>query len=104
MSTTKTPFSSQCYILGTIWAFYRKEGIEEPDAFFPAYTDLFDITLPLARAISQAYLEPDLLPDYVESDITGAWDILLRALEVEDTGFSTLEQIFEASPLVEVQE
>jgi hypothetical protein len=99
MSITKTPFSSQCYILVTIWAYYRNEG-----EFFETYTDLYDITLPIARAISQAYLDADMLPDYVESDISGAWDVLLNALEVTDTGFDTLEQIFEASPLVEVKE
>ncbi len=66
MSITKTPFSSQCYILGTIWAYYRKEG-----EFFESYTDLYDITLPIARAISQAYLDADMLPEHTGSFLDG---------------------------------
>lgn len=99
MSITKTPFSDQCFILGNVWAYYKKEG-----DFFQQFCDLYDLSLPLARLISMGILDPDTLPAEVTDEISNAWEVFVTALEVPDNHYLTLADVFDASPLVEVQE
>ena len=99
MSVTKTPFSDQCFILGNVWAYYKKEG-----EFFEQFCDLYDLSLPLARLISTGVLDPDVLPSELTDEISKVWDVFTTALDVPEGSYTNLSEVFEASPLVEVDE
>ena len=83
-----TPFSNRCEILGDLWLGYRDD--EEFSDFF----EYNDLGLPLAYAIKNdiAHTAP-----MAETLINETFDILLGALELEDTGFDSLEQLLEQS-------
>jgi hypothetical protein len=86
---TTTPYSSKLEILSELWIDYRNDD---------PFQDLFrygDLAFPLAYSIHEKLVESTPL---VEEYIHEVWDILLAELELEDTGFETLTELFEASP------
>lgn len=72
-----TPFDIRCEILGEIWFGYKQE---ESLADFISYNDL---GLPLAYLIFQNMSEPTEKGTHF---INETWDLLMKALEVEDGG------------------
>lgn len=84
--TTTTPFSDKASILADLWVNYRNE------ADFVDFIEYNDLGLPLAYAISNDIVKTtDLATKFIEE----TFDLLLGALEVEDTGFETLDDILE---------
>lgn len=79
-----TPFSSKCEILADLWLNYRD------DADFVDFVEYNDLGLPLAYA-SQAQMIT--LKPQAEALINETWDLLLSGLEIEDTGFETLDDL-----------
>lgn len=61
-------------------------------ADFMAYNDL---GLPLAYAVSTSIVQRT---ESSEQFVSDTFALFLEALEVEDKGFTTLEEVFEASP------
>ena len=59
---------------------------------FKDFIDYNDLGLPLAYAISEGIVEKS---DIASNFINEAFDILLSALGVEDTGFESLEDILD---------
>lgn len=84
--TTTTPFSDKASILADLWVNYRNE------TDFVDFIEYNDLGLPLAYAISNDIVKTtDLATKFIEE----TFDLLLGALEVEDTGFETLDDILE---------
>ena len=84
MDNNKTDFSTKCEILTELWMDYR--GDEE----FQDFIDYNDIGLPLAFIISNELAK---VTDAGQGLIEETWDLLLSALDLEDTGFESLDDI-----------
>ena len=80
-----TPFSSKCNVLAELWLDYRDD---EEFLDFISYNDL---GLPLAYAVSSNLVSG--LSDTGESMIEETWTLFLAGLDVEDTGFETLDDV-----------
>lgn len=87
---TTTPYLTKCHILARLWIDYQNDSELED---FISYNDL---GLPIAFAISEEIVKSTSL---AEAYIEETWDLFLTALKVEDTGFSSLEDVFAASSI-----
>lgn len=84
--TATTIYSNKVSILADFWLGYRDV---DTLADFVEYNDL---GLPLAYAIAnKIVLSTELSEKFIEE----TFDILLASLSLEDTGFESIEQIFE---------
>lgn len=84
MALTNTPFGNRCSILGELWLDYKH------DEEFEDFVEYNDLGLPLAFAISEGIIQTAPL---VEQYINETWDLFIAGLDIEDTGFSTLDQM-----------
>jgi hypothetical protein len=85
MSETQvTPFGNRVGILADLWLGYRFD--EEFDDFV-SYNDL---GLPLAFALDNKIIDEN--PKTI-AFINETWDLFMASLEIEDTGFDSLEQL-----------
>jgi hypothetical protein len=82
--TTTTPFSNQASILAELWMNHR--GDEE----FRDFIEYNDLGLPLAYAIAENVVA---VSDKAKLFIEETFDVLLAGLEIDDTGFETLDEI-----------
>ncbi len=82
----QTPFPTRCRILSELWMDYRG------DVEFQDFIEYNDLGLPLAYAISEGIVEKT---EIASNFINEAFDILLAALGVEDTGFESLEDMLD---------
>lgn len=84
MSNTNTDFSSRCSILSDLWLNFKD------DDEFGDFVEYNDVGLPLAFFISS-----DIVPatDIATRYVNETWDLFLEALEIEDTGFATLDDV-----------
>lgn len=85
-STATTPFSSQCLILGELWLNYRQ------DDEFTDFVEYNDLGLPLAYAIAESVIEASPTATRFVGE---TWDLLLESLGLEDTGFTTLDEMLD---------
>jgi hypothetical protein len=83
-----TTFEKKTEILGELWINYRG------DDGFQEFIDYNDLALPFAFSISEGLIQPQ---ETMVSFINDAWDMLLSALEIEDLGYTTLQEILEQS-------
>jgi hypothetical protein len=81
----KTSFETQCDILAQLWIEHRQ------DEDFKDFVEYNDLGLPLAYFISEGVALPTPL---AETYVGETFDLLLFALDVEDTGFELLADIF----------
>ena len=81
-----TTFSNKAVILADLWMNYRD------DENFQDFIEYNDLGLPLAYLISANIVESN---DYGNRFVEEAFDLLLVGLDVEDTGFETLDELFE---------
>jgi hypothetical protein len=84
--TNKTPYSNKCQILADLWMEYRD------DEEFKDFIEYSDLGLPLAYAISAGVVESTLT---AQGFIEETWNIFLAGLEIEDSGFDTLDDVLE---------
>jgi len=77
---------TRCRILGELWMDYRN------DQEFKDYIDYADLGLPLAYATAEGIVEKT---DLSENFINEAFNILLAGLDIEDTGFESLEDLLD---------
>jgi len=88
-SLNNTPFDERCSILATLWNEHRdNKGLQD----FIEYNDL---GLPLAYFASEGLAE---VSEDGQKYILETWELFLASLGLEDKGFETLEQVFDASP------
>ena len=83
-----TEFDSKCEILGDFYSNYR----DEKD--FEDFMEFNDLGLPLAYFVSQNLC--DVSDDGVRY-INETYDLFLASLELNDTGFTSLEDVFLAA-------
>lgn len=81
-----TPFSNVCEILAELWTNYR--GDEELKDFI----EYNDVGLPLAFAFSNNFATPTELG---QQFVLETFEIFLAGADVEDTGFTTLDEIWD---------
>lgn len=82
--TQNTPFSTKCEILADLWMTYRK------DEQFIDFIEYNDLGLPIAYAIHAEIVEANS-PAF--DFINETFDLLLSALDVEDTGYESLDDL-----------
>jgi hypothetical protein len=80
-----TDFTKVCEILGTLYANYKEE--EE----FKDFIDFNDLGLPLAYLASENLCE---VSDDGARYITETWTLLLASMDLGDTGWNSLEEMF----------
>ena len=83
----ETTFDNKVAILAELWLDYRD------DEEFTDFIEYNDLGLPLAYAISNDIVK---ITPTAERFIAETFDLLLAALDVEDEGFETLEDVLEA--------
>jgi len=80
-----TDFSNKCEILGDL---YMNYGHEKDFKDFVTYND---IGMPLAYLVGEGLCNPsDIGVNYINE----TWTIFLASIELEDTGFETLQDVF----------
>ena len=83
-----TNFTNKCEILGQFYSQYR----EEKD--FTDFMEFNDLGLPLAYFVSEDLVE---VSDDGARYINETWDLFIASLEIKDTGFNNLEDVFTAA-------
>jgi hypothetical protein len=84
----ETIFENQAKILGNLYMNYKEE--EE----FEDFIEYNDVGLPLAYLMSEGLSIPT---DDGVRYIQETWELFLGGLGIEDTGFETLEDVFEVT-------
>ena len=83
-----TDFASKCEILGQFYINYRNEKD------FQDFMEFNDLGLPLAYFVAENLCE---VSDDGVRYINETWDLFIASLEIQDTGFSNLEDVFLAA-------
>lgn len=79
-----TTLADRAFILGRFWINERdNEAFEE-------YMEFNDLGLPLAYSLAEGIIETNAM---VEAHINDSFDMLLTILKVEDSGFTSYEDI-----------
>lgn len=86
--TDKTTYSDKCAILADLWINYRD------DQDFIDFQEYNDLGLPLAYAIDNDIISSTPL---AQNLIEETFDLLLAGLEIEDTGFESLDDLLSMS-------
>jgi hypothetical protein len=81
---TNTPLSNRTDILADLWIRHK----DDPE--FIDFVSYNDLGLPLAYALSHGIVD---MTEQVEMFINETWDLLIGALNIEDTGFKTLDEV-----------
>ena len=84
-SFSGTEFEGKITILGELYNNYKE------DKTFKDFIEYNDLGLPLAYFASEGLVT---LTDMATRFILESWDLFIAALEIEDTGFDTLEDVF----------
>lgn len=82
-----TDFSNKCSILGALHANYNQ------DPKLKDFIEFNDLGLPLAYLASEGLCE---VSDDGERYILETWELFLAALSLNDTGFSDIDDVFNA--------
>ena len=82
-----TDFTNMCEILGSLYANYKE------DEDLKDFIEFNDLGLPLAYFISEDLCQ---VSDDGARYITETWQLFLASMELEDTGWDSLDQMFAA--------
>jgi hypothetical protein len=82
--TPTTPFSNKASILAELWMNHRA------DEEFRDFVEYNDLGLPLAYAIAENVVS---VSDKAKLFIEETFDVLIAGLEMEDTGFDSLDEL-----------
>lgn len=81
---TSTHFSDKVAILADLWLNYKQ------DEEFADFVEYNDIGLPLSYVVNEGIVETtELATRFIEE----TFDLLLAGLEIEDTGFTSLDEL-----------
>ena len=83
-----TDFRNVCEILGKLYSVYKD------DEEFKDFIEFNDLGLPLAYFVSENLCE---VADDGARYITETWALFLAGLNLEDTGFSNIDEVFESA-------
>ena len=84
--TTTTPFSSKASILAELWMNHRQ------DEEFRDFIEYNDLGLPLAYAVAENVVS---VSDKAKLFIEETFDVFLAGLEIEDSGFDSLDEVLD---------
>jgi hypothetical protein len=87
----KTDFSIQCEILAEFYVEHRTN--EEFEDFF----EYSDLGLPLAFGFANGMAEPTSIGELMVHE---TWNLFISSLEIEDTGFKTLDEVISLANVV----
>ena len=82
-----TDFSNICDILGELYANYKD------DKEFSDFIEFNDLGLPLAYMVRENLAVPS---DDGARYVVETWDLFLKSLNVEDSGFTDLDSVLES--------
>jgi hypothetical protein len=82
-----TDFSNVCDILGELYANYKD------DKEFSDFIEFNDLGLPLAYMVRENLAVPS---DDGAKYIVETWDLFLKSLNVEDSGFTDLDSVLDS--------
>ena len=82
-----TDFTNMCEILGSLYANYKE------DEDLKDFIEFNDLGLPLAYFVSEDLCQ---VSDDGARYITETWQLFLASMELEDTGWDSLDQMFAA--------
>jgi len=82
-----TDFTNICEILGSLYANYKE------DEDLKDFIEFNDLGLPLAYFVSEGLAE---VSDDGARYITETWQLFLASMDIQDTGWDSLDQIFAA--------
>lgn len=85
---TSTPYSTKLEILSDLWLNYRS------DSEFIDFIEYNDMGLPLAYVIGEGIVQSS---ETAQRFIEETFDLLITALDVEDTGFENLDELLSVS-------
>lgn len=85
----KTTFDDKCSILADLWLNYRQEDD------FSDFIEYNDLGLPLAFLLSEGLVKTS--NESGKNMIEESFDLLLSALELEDEGYDTLDDMLSRS-------
>jgi hypothetical protein len=80
-----TTFENKCGILGELWMGYRS------DPEFQDFISYNDLGLPLGFLLGENLVTPT---EMAKSMVNETFDLLLAAMETEDHGFESLDDVF----------
>jgi hypothetical protein len=81
---TTTTFDNKCLILSDLWLNYRS------DEEFEDFITYNDMGLPLAYALSEGIVKgTELSTKFIDE----TFDLLLGGMDIEDTGFESLDDL-----------
>lgn len=80
----ETTFENKCNILAELWLDYRD------DAGFEDFVEYNDLGLPLSFLLAEGLVSPT---DQAKAIIDETFVLLLTALEIEDAGFESLDDL-----------
>jgi hypothetical protein len=83
-----TDFRNVCEILGKLYSVYKD------DEEFKDFIEFNDLGLPLAYFVAENLCE---VADDGARYITETWALFLAGLNLDDTGFSDLDEVFESA-------
>jgi len=84
--TATTPFSNQASILAELWMNHRQ------DEEFRDFIEYNDLGLPLAYAVAENVIS---VSDKAKLFIEETFDVFLAGLDIEDSGFDTLDEVLD---------
>ena len=82
-----TDFTNICEILGSLYANYKE------DEDLKDFIEFNDLGLPLAYFVSEGLCQ---VSDDGARYITETWQLFLASMDIQDTGWDSLDQIFAA--------
>jgi hypothetical protein len=83
-----TDYNAKCEILADVWMEYRDEEA------FAELIEFADLGFPLAYAVANGIAENNEL---IEDLVNGTWELLLKLLKVNDSGFDNITQLFDTA-------
>jgi hypothetical protein len=81
-----TDFNTICKILGEMHISYTEDGLHSD------FVQFNDLGVPLAYFVSEGLATPS---EEGRDKILETWELLMRAAEKEDTGFSELDDVLD---------
>lgn len=82
-----TDFTKMCEVLGSLYANYKE------DEDLKDFIDFNDLGLPLAYFVSEDLCQ---VSDDGARYITETWQLFLASMDLQDIGWDSLDQMFEA--------
>jgi hypothetical protein len=85
----ETTFEKKCSILADLWLLHKD------DETFEDFFEYNDLGLPLAYSFDNGIIDFSSATDGARPFVNEAFTLLLDALEMEDTGFQSLNEVFQ---------